>query len=159
MPCNTCSNQSALPVHPTHPPLVRADFAVFPLFGAFTRVFPGCKPLITQIDHNYKFWQTLQQQQQAMAMAGAGSQGHQHEGPRSRLTGTKNVVVSLEANSEVVPAGTGQQGLSPAVSHTLNAMAQSSQGGGAAQALPTAASLKYDGDISIKGGSRFKNGV
>lgn len=59
------------------------DIVIIPLFHTFGKVFGNCKPLLTYVMRNYRYWADLQQQmQQLQAQADAAASKHQHSSPR-----------------------------------------------------------------------------
>jgi hypothetical protein len=47
------------------------DIVVIPLFHSYSRVFSGCRPLLTYVMRNYKHWVRVE----AAAKAGGGEDG------------------------------------------------------------------------------------
>lgn len=81
-----------------------------PLFGAFTKAFPGCRPLMGLVEANYRFWQGNAPARPSAEETSPASQQHAHAVPpspgRAQLQAAKG---GHEASSAGAADGVGLQ--------------------------------------------------
>jgi hypothetical protein len=81
------------------------DIVIIPLFHTFGKVFGNCRPLLTYVMRNYRYWADLQAQQALAEAVAAGSSSSSSSALQAKLTAHSQQQSSGRSSPMLSPLG------------------------------------------------------